>query len=73
MRILESGYHEWICFDHSHPHIFKDGKCINCEVKKNMTTVVQKYKKIKKLIESIKKISCNTCRKIKRIIDDQET
>lgn len=27
---LESGYHKWICFDHSHPHLFKDGKCMNC-------------------------------------------
>lgn len=27
---LEDGYHKWICFDHSHPHLFKDGKCLNC-------------------------------------------
>lgn len=31
-KSLESGYHKWICFDHSHPHLFKDGKCVNCGV-----------------------------------------
>jgi len=30
MTKLEDGYHKWVCFDHSHPHIFKKGKCINC-------------------------------------------
>ena len=30
MPTLESGWHKWICFDHSHPHIFKNGKCLNC-------------------------------------------
>jgi len=29
---LEDGYHKWICFDHSHPHIFVDGRCINCGI-----------------------------------------
>ena len=35
MPNLESGYHKWVCFDHSHPHIFKNGKCINCGVEEN--------------------------------------
>lgn len=30
MPSLESGYHKWVCIDHSHPHIFKDGRCLNC-------------------------------------------
>ena len=29
-RSLEDGYHKWVCIDHSHPHIFKDGKCLGC-------------------------------------------
>lgn len=30
IRSLEDGWHKFVCMDHSHPHIFKGGKCINC-------------------------------------------
>jgi len=31
---LEDGYHKWVCFDHSHPHLYIDDICIFCGRKK---------------------------------------
>lgn len=38
MTKLEDGWHKWVCFDHSHPHLYIDGICMNCGKKEELTT-----------------------------------
>ena len=52
---LEDGPHKWICFDHSHPHLFKDGKCLNCGLvdRESLNISSDQVDKAKKIVESL--------------------
>ena len=46
LRTLEDGWHKWVCIDHSHPHIFKNGECIRCHKLENKKNSYEKWSKI---------------------------